>query len=70
MSLLSLLTGITARECGCCGRVEHDEVAELLLVEAVHAADAQRASKRQHDDAAWAQAHAAIRESELRLGAR
>jgi hypothetical protein len=57
--LLPLLQGLTANECGCCGRVESDPVAELLLVEAMHVLDQQLEAKREQERSAWAEARAA-----------
>jgi hypothetical protein len=36
LPLLSLIEGLTETTCECCGSVERDDVAELLLVEAIH----------------------------------
>jgi hypothetical protein len=62
--LIQMVEGMTARECGCCGRVERDEVAELLFVEALLLAAQARQRKHEQDQAAWAEAEAAIAEAQ------
>ena len=58
-----MLAGLTDRRCECCGRIENDDVAELLLVEALRDYELEmeriaieREEKRQRDAQAWAEA--------------
>jgi hypothetical protein len=49
---------MTESECGCCGQRSYDDVAELVLVEAILVYDAHLEKQRERDRAAWAEADA------------
>lgn len=55
-----MLEGLTTNECGCCGELLFDPVAELLLVEAVYLVDARMEAKRDGERLAWAEAENAL----------
>jgi hypothetical protein len=57
---LALTPRLTECRCECCGRVENDEVAHLLIAEAVLTFMVARRAKQQHDQNAFREAQAAI----------
>ena len=63
---LDLTPGLTERRCECCGRVEYDQVAHLLVAEAVLTFMLSKRLKEQHDQSAWREAQLAIEEAKRR----
>lgn len=59
-SFRSLTAGLTAVSCECCGQIEVDEVAHVLIEEAVILFARACEAKAESDAGAWAEAEAAV----------
>jgi hypothetical protein len=57
---LALTPGLTECRCECCGRVEYDNVAHLLVAEAVLTFVLSRRAKQEHDRNAFREAQRQI----------
>lgn len=53
---MSLLEETATVECGCCGQSLVDEVALVLMIEALSELEIRREQKRERDRAAWGDA--------------